>query len=512
MMNESAKRLDHVVVLMMENRSFDHLLGNFQRIDPACDGVLGQERRCNRVAALGQDFFQQAEAPGGLALQLLPTPFDPHHEFVDCLVQLGDLQQPSMSGFAENAYQGYHDQDGCRDNIAELVQRVMNYIPFGATPETDPLPGLQGLARAFTVCDHWFSPVPGPTFCNRFFAMKGSASGRVLMPASSAQLELFITDYADEISKDSIFSLLTDAGHDARVYSQGPTPFAFMVRGGGERLGMEQFRLDAAAGCLPALSWLEPDYNYTGSDGCAQHPPEDLRYGDAFIAQAYNALRGNDAAWRKTLFVVLYDEAGGFYDHLPPPAALAPDGFPADVPFDFTRCGGRVPAILASPWLARTVDPGVYDHTSLLAFICDRFGLDRARLGLRVAGASHFGEAPIWLEQPRDTPERMLEVAQPPRSQALTDHESGLAASLRMLIQGLAARVDRDAVETGVLEVARPLASGAGEGVYALQQLGWMVARIAERFKGGPPAPAAGGAPSGSTPPDAAPAGQNPPD
>lgn len=482
--------IEHIVVVMMENRSFDHLLGNFKKVDAQCEGVVaaddkldakGVPLRANYVKELDRNFHQKPDSD--LALPLLPAPFDPMHEFANCKYQLVDLKNPVMYGFAQDAYNAYKNKDGCKDKIADLVQRVMNYVPFGDTPEQDRLPGIQSLARHFAVCDHWFCSLPGPTFANRFFAMMGSCHGKVLMPGDWHDAKLALDDYCCQVGKDSIFSLVNESGRRAHVYSQGPTPFAFMAKDGGNRSPMRQFYKDAAAGKLPALSWIEPDYSYQGTDGCSQHPPEDLRYGDAFIAQVYNGLRANEAQWNKTLLVVVYDEHGGLYDHVAPPTTIAPDDFKADVDFDFTRLGPRVPAVLASPWIKRQVDKGQYDHTSLLAFICERFGLDKSRLGRRVAASNHFGNVPIWLDAPRsDTPKTIRVVEQPPRSQADKDHETGLAKQIGCLIEAMNLHVNADDLEDELLQKLRPVGRLLGH-VQPPDKLGSMIDGILTKLR-----------------------------
>jgi phospholipase C len=439
-------RIQHVVVLTMENRSFDHLLGDFKSVNPECEGINRKKPDSNSVAGISPAFTQTAEDPQDPDSFVLPSapPFDPMHEFSDVVTQLGgSLEKPRMTGFAQDAYDNYIKKaDGAyAPNIWALVQRVMNYIPFGATRDTDPLPAIQGLARAYTVCDHWFSAVPGPTWPNRFFAMMGSAHGRVLMPSDWTDAGLALKNFADQLCRESIFSLLDGAGQEGRVYSGGPVPLAIAAKGWGPRRTMADFRDDVRKGDLAAFTWIEPDH----FDGDSQHPPKDLRAGDRFIAEVYNALRANQALWAQTLFVVFYDEHGGFYDHVEPPESVAPDEFESDakdqngVRFNFERLGVRVPAILASPWLAAGIEKGVYDHTSLLAFVCDRFGLDRARLGRRVEKTAHFGDASIWLDSPRrdkDMP-RSLGLVELGATRALTAYESPLAADTRRVIEGL---------------------------------------------------------------------------
>lgn len=479
-------QIQHVVVLMMENRSFDHLLGGFRRINPACEGIDENHPASNVVKALpGRVFKQEKETAEYFGLPLKPAPFDPKHEFANVLRQLGgSLNAPAMTGFAEDTYASFANQDGFKKNIGDLAQRVMNYIPFGDSPASDPLPGIQGLARAFTVCDHWFSSLPGPTWPNRFFAMMGSAHGRVLMPSDWHDATQGIANFCDQVCKDSIFSLLAENNVSARVYSDGAIPLAAMVKASGTRFDIDQFERDVKANALPDFAWIEPDYSYEGSDGNSQHPPEDLRYGDGFMARIYNLLRANETAWNQTLFVVLYDEHGGFYDHVIPPATIAPDKTPADVDFDFTRLGVRVPAIVASPWIAAGVDKTVYDHTSLLAFVCDRFGLARARLGARVQSAAHFGDAPIWLNQPRtDTPASLRIAKAPPRTRALVEHETGLAAENRRLVLGLHAYLNGQDVEAA-WAAATPVTRGM-RALQPPQRLENMVAEITQALSRG---------------------------
>lgn len=476
----------HVVVLMMENRSFDHLLGGFWRINPDCDGVDEANPGSNRVAALsGRVFRQERETAEHFGLPLTPVAFDPKHEFVNVERQLGgSLDHPAMAGFAEDTYASFSGDGGFASDIAAMIQRVMNYVPFGDTPAADPLPALQGLARAFTVCDRWFSSIPGPTWPNRFFAMMGSAHGRVLMPSDWHDATQGIANFCDQICKDSIFSLLAESGNVARVYSDGAVPLAAMTKGAGARFDLRQFDQDVNSGTLPDFAWIEPDYSYSGSDGNSQHPPEDLRYGDAFIARIYNSLRGRPTVWEQSLFVVLYDEHGGFYDHVAPPAAVVPDDIAADVNFDFKRLGVRVPAIVASPWIRAGLDHAEYDHTSLLAFVCDRFGLQRSNLGRRVVAARHFGDAPIWLAAPRvDTPAALRIVNAPPRTRALTQHETGLAADSRKLVQGLHAYLNGQDVQAAWDADARTT-----RGLRALsppQRLDEMVGEITQAFAQG---------------------------
>lgn len=468
MPNNWPKQIRHVVVLMMENRSFDHLLGDYRSLDGSCDGVDRAQPRSNPLAAAdGGALTQQAQDRHDLGSWAPPPDvpaearigFDFGHEFDDVMRQLdvsgtGPLGAPKLDGFADDAYRkAQADLKQYRVYALDMAQRAMNYVRLGDTPDDDPLPAIQGLARHFTLCDRWFSSVPGPTWPNRFFAMTGSARGHVLMPGKGSVLK-GIQSLLAMFGETSIFSLLKESGLDARIYSDGRIPLAAFVRGGRQRYGIDDFKRDVAGDNLPQLAWIEPDYGLLGriaGFNDSHHPPEDLRFGDRFVGEVFNVLPQHPEVWKKTLFVLLYDEHGGFHDHVVPPLTQAPDASPADAPWlangaaPFTRLGLRVPAILASPWLrpglmpwqGEDIQAAHYDHTSLLAFLCDHFGLDRQRLGARVAAARHFGEAPIWLAAPTTQagarPFQLALTPLPARAVAQSP-ETGLATSTRQVL------------------------------------------------------------------------------
>jgi phospholipase C len=152
---------------------------------------------------------------------------------------------------------------------------------------------------------------------------------------------------------------------------------------------MPQFFTDVkgAEANFPSYCFIEP--NYFGSGQNDEHPPSDILRGEVLLAQVYNAIRANEALWEKTLLVVLYDEHGGFYDHVFPPACVPPDGNTGD--FSFAQYGLRVPAILISPWLEKQVLSDDLDHTSLLRYATDKWGL--GPLGARTAAAKSFASS-----------------------------------------------------------------------------------------------------------------------
>lgn len=425
------EKIKHVVVLMLENRSFDHMLGTLP-------GVDGFDPGHHNLVDVGSPPYVQTVRNNFL----MPQGFDPKHEFCDVATQLGAARD--MSGFAADARGTAHRMlpgfDALpADQQRAVVQSVMDCFGLGT------LPALHTLSQTFAVCDRWFASVPGPTWPNRFFAMMGSCHGRLLMPGGPLGAVIAVRSIAAQLGKSSIFSVLGPSMH--QIYTDYPTPLSALLKGANMPLPMQRFKADAAAGTLPAFSWIEPNFSAIVGQANSQHPPENVLRGDALIAEVYNTLR-DKPLWASTLLVVLYDEHGGFYDHVPPHATVAPDDCPADVDFDFSYTGVRVPALLVSPWVKRGVvkDQGaspIYDHTSLLAFVCDQFGLSgaKASLGRRVACARHFGTADIWRSVPDDSaPVEILSTpVQPNPSEAAS---SALHDALPGLVSGLAAHAE----------------------------------------------------------------------
>ena len=206
----------------------------------------------------------------------------------------------------------------------------MGYFPL------DFLPALHGLGRNFTVCDQWFSSLPGPTWPNRFFALSGTCLGRVDMPGdgtSGADIPGFFHQ-----TQDTIFDRMNDAGVNWKVYFHD-IPQSWTMKqlraphNAARYFYIRQFYEDArgAETQLPEFSLIEPDY--MGTEENDDHPPHDIMKAEKLIADVYNALRGNEELWNKTLLVVFYDEHGGFYDHVSPPmGAKPPDDHTAEIP------------------------------------------------------------------------------------------------------------------------------------------------------------------------------------
>ena len=414
--------IKHVVVLMMENRSFDHLLGGMSQIDPRVEGVR-PDRPYTNTAPNGKAFTQLPGADWVVKRDL-------DHEHEGTMEELGTPTDP-MSGFVATYVNRYPDASD-----AELAQ-VMAYFPFGQTPQEDALPVLHSLARNFGVCDHWFSSMPGPTWQNRFFMHSGTSLGHTKMPSKSDPSSMHI------YYQETIYDRLSEAGIDWKIFHDGIPQSIVLTRlltryltfrGYGS---MDEFyRLaEGDPAEFPQYTFVEP--RYFGSNENDQHPPADMRRGEELIADVYNAIRGNKALWESTLLVITSDEHGGFYDHVAPPETVAPDDYTTEWTFD--RLGVRVPTILVSPWIAKGVIKTVFDHTSLLRYLCDKWDLNP--LGRRMqpsAGdkqANTFADELMKLQSPRtDTPDRLAGPKIPLMRGATVTEEPPITGSREALL------------------------------------------------------------------------------
>jgi phospholipase C len=393
--------IKHVVVLMMENRSFDHMLGGMSQIDPNVDGVRPNNPYAN-TAPNGNMFQQQP-----IADWVVPRDLD--HELDGTLEEMGTSANP-MSGFVASYVKRYPDASD-----AELAQ-VMAYFPFGNTQEEDTLPVLHSLARNFGVCDHWFASMPGPTWQNRFFAHSGTCLGHTKMPSASDPLSMRL------YYQETIFDRLSESGIVWTIFHDGIPQSIVLTRLLTRYLtfrgydGMDDFYelADGDPSEFPQYAFIEP--HYFGSKENDQHPPADVRRGEMLIADVYNAIRKNQALWESTLLVITSDEHGGFYDHVEPPGTVAPDDHTAEWTFD--RLGVRVPTILVSPWIERGVIKTVFDHTSLLRYLCEKWNLEPLGLRMQAAAgtkrANNFADELAKLTSPRtDTPETLTAKVPP---------------------------------------------------------------------------------------------------
>ncbi|HXD89789.1 MAG TPA: alkaline phosphatase family protein [Candidatus Binataceae bacterium] len=404
--------IKHVIVLMLENRSFDHLLGD----QPGVNGIDRAHPRSNSYD--GRDYLQ---APGA-GRNVCP---DPRHEWDHVTRQIAG----NNGGFVYDYASSYPHAGPMQ------YQEVMSYHQRGS------LPALHTLADHFTVCDHWYAPVPGPTWPNRLFAMSGTSLGRVTMPEGPFSWNLhWYNQY-------TIFDRLNEVGEKWKVY-YGDFPLSFLLVNQWKPNNvachhpMTQFFFDVRqpAATFPAFAFIEPQYFSPGADD--DHPPHDTYSGDVLIKDVYNAIRKNDALWNETLLVVLFDEHGGFYDHEPPIAAVAPDANHGDN-FDFTKTGLRVPALLVSPFAAQRVISTPFDHTSLLKYLIDKW--DLGPLYNRTAHANSIASALLPAARTDATP-AVIDIEPQPALEAPADCDrlSRNQSAIVALSHALETTIDED--------------------------------------------------------------------
>jgi phospholipase C len=422
-------KIAYFVVLVLENRSFDNVVGWLYadqnnrpkyNIPPFPEG-----REPVYYGLFENQFYNQFQDDAtkhyiqkGADNCSMPG-MDPHETFCFVNRQLFELQNcvnptdelnPTMGGFLAD--------------YATLVPTHEQALQIMQTYTPDQLPILNGLAKAYAISDMWFSSVPSQTDCNRGFIGAGTSEGYT------------DNDYAEEwFDSMSIWNFLFNNNKDIswKIYHQDEwLGFECYTKRLFKQLWsfkddakwfpkMDQFYTDAANGSLPMFSFLEPAwYESSLGNGNDYHPPGNTLPGEEFLLKVFSALTQNTDAWNDTLFVVTFDEHGGCYDHISPPwNAMPPWGPPPATNsflqhgFKFDRFGVRVPTLLISPRIqAQTVFRSEkdwpksryvpYDHTSIIATLLKwkGFGPADAGLGKRVANAPTF-ENVITLEQPR---------------------------------------------------------------------------------------------------------------
>ena len=387
--------IDHIVVLMLENRSFDNMLGWQFGLDPR---LFNLTERGERIAVWGNEGIDRST-------MTMPDP-DPGELFTDMTYQLFEryfiadgLQPPpvpTMGGFVRN----YSNQ-----TIGTTLAYDPRAIMHCFHPDQVPVTSL--LARTFGVADRWFSSAPCQTWPNRFFVHTATADGWVNntpIPDEWKVAERFPYDMPTIFGQIKQHFLQFDKGW--RIYFHD-APQSILLSELWSHLdhfhGYRRFAQDVAGGDLQSYSFIEPRF-YPNLEQTLlpndQHPPHDVTLGEQLIADVYNTLRASDY-WEKTLLVVLWDEPGGCYDSVPPGPAQAPDDGRSPKPgqngFTFDRYGARVPALLVSPYIAPGIvaAPGAvpFDHTSIVRTVRERFASTAGPLTKRDAAAPSLAHA-----------------------------------------------------------------------------------------------------------------------
>jgi phospholipase C len=359
-------QIEHIVVVMQENHSYDNYLGMLRRGDGFTLGHSGVPTNTNldRQGTVVHAFS-------------MPTACQ--------------ANGPSQSW--NNSHRAYND--GRNDGFVV----ASGPVAMGYWNETD-IPFYYSLAKTFPLCDRWFSSTLAQTYPNRRFLLAGTAYGDVS------------TDTADILSPSPPNGTIMDQLNAHQIpwldyYTSLPSVGLFKGPTDENRaklVSIGQFFTDAAAGTLPGVSWVEPQF-----DQQSEEDPQDIQQGEHFVSQVVDAVM-HGPAWDKTILVWTYDEGGGYYDHVPPPAAIKPDDIPPritvppDQPGVYDRYGFRVPAAIVSPYARRDyVSHVVHDHTSILKLIETKWNLPA--LTFRDANADNLLDSldfhhPAFLEPP----------------------------------------------------------------------------------------------------------------
>jgi phospholipase C len=389
--------IKHIVQLMLENRSFDQMLGflyapsNRSTSNQPFEGLTGNESNPDDTGREVQVF----RIDNTSAHPYLMPGADPGEGLQSTNYQLFSTDVPAAGatptnrGFVIN-FKAAIASDLAKGYTDTLAGTVPSEIMGMYSPEM--LPIISGLAKGFAVCDHWFASAPTMTMPNRAFASAGTSQGHM-------------DDSTKTFTCPSIFGRLSQKNIDWAIYGYNAAPktrldFPDTQSAAQTHFGhFRDFQARAAAGTLPAYTFLEPSW---GAGGNSQHPNYDVSLGEQLILDTYNAVR-TGPGWNDTLLIITYDEHGGNYDHVAPPSGAAkPDNSSGEQGFDFTRFGVRVPAVLVSPRIAAgtvfRAKRGTIDHTSVLKTIELRWGL--TALTARDKAAPDLGDV-LTLATPR---------------------------------------------------------------------------------------------------------------
>ena len=339
---------EHVVVVMMENRSFDHFLGWMP-------GANGKQSGLTYLDSKGAAHPTHSLAPDYQGCGFL----DPGHSYNDGRVQ-------DNNGAADGWLLDGSDESTANPKQANDIYAIGYY-------GQDDLAFFGKAAPAFTACDNYFAGILAETYPNRFY-MHAAQTDRIKNDSTTSTLP-------------TIWSRLEEKGLSGRYYfSDLPFLALWGTRYANISKPFSQFLADATAGTLPNVAFIDPRFEDEGSGTSADdHPHADIRAGEAFLNQIYNALTASPD-WSRTVLVITYDEWGGFYDHVAPPLAPIPPASAAAGDKD-GRLGFRVPCVVISPFAKRSfIAHGQYDHTSILKMIEWRFGLSPLTVRDQTAG------------------------------------------------------------------------------------------------------------------------------
>jgi hypothetical protein len=438
-------RIKHVFVLMLENRSFDHMLG-FAGLS-GTDAATGQPTRADAldptVPRLGQDksrfntfegrrfFPRRGAADVGVA---------PGHDFAPVLEQLcgqyatyphgGPYPDINNTGFV-SSLEKEKDFRGHGDNVMDCF-------------DPNDLPILSQLACEFAVCDRWFCSMPGPTEPNRYFMSGANSGDNDESPDSDDLFSDSTVPWDGEDLGQTIFDVLDDADVDYKIYRGDHFPVVGEIKGVSNRFDTHEFEEhffdDLKDDDFDAkFIHIEPKYfdgyidliNHDFTTGNSQHPLGGVAEGERLIKKTYEAIR-NSRYWNSSMLIITYDEHGGFYDHVAPPTASPTGKFGKHHGFTFNQLGVRVPAVVISPFIPKgLIEHRLLEHCSIIRTVCDLFDVPYPKDGRdirKVCGVGHLAQ----LSEPRtDTPKTLHEVVVSSIAEAAPRKVASLAAAAR---------------------------------------------------------------------------------
>ncbi|CAG7931386.1 unnamed protein product [Penicillium olsonii] len=398
--------IKNIVVLVQENLSFDHFAGGLD-YDSSIDGPQGY---CNPANVSLPDSAKVCANP--IAKNIASD--DPNHSISGGNMQVFGTYHPasgakaSMDGFISEQRASYP-----KDDLNRAAEAINYFTP-------DHIPVFNSIAQNFVLFDRWFASVPGPTNPNRAYLTSGTSHGH------GKNDDDFLTS---ALPQKSIFEQLSDKGITWKNYENSTKSdpaflpdalfYDWTAKNGKDNVvPINQFYTDAEAGNLPQFTWINPECcNYM-----SMHPPSPINMGENFVKGIYEAVR-NSPQWNETLFILTWDEHGGFADHVSPPTDVPAgdsltyseaSGDGKEYTFHFDRLGVRVPTVLISPWVSKGVvqhqpsGGNEFTHTSILKFVSELWGLDS--LSPRVDWSPSFGSL-VTNKFRSDTPEKLPDAA-----------------------------------------------------------------------------------------------------
>ncbi|CAN97323.1 MULTISPECIES: alkaline phosphatase family protein [Sorangium] len=405
------KNVQHFFVLMLENRSFDHLFGlsDIAGTSATTGEKVGIEGLSDKTLFLKNSSGESVQIDKNSLLARNRLRRDVPHEFEDVKRQLCGPRHDGPYSDESITMGGFIADRGGEDPDMEDAVRCVG---------PGHLRVFNALASEFVICDHWFSSVPGPTFPNRMFAHAATSGGIAGSPTTWQIVRHTVDGY--DFRNGHIFGRLRQKGIPWEIFVHDRIENMSVLLDGISAAGVKEFsqftwELNQDP-FRPQYIFIEPRYDaIVGhySRGNSMHPIGDMVKAELLVKDVYETIRAVPRVWERSALIVVFDEHGGFFDHVRPPKAPAPGDGSSNSAFDFERLGPRVPALIISPLIPRNlVDSRVYDHTSILRTVAQRF--DLPPLTKRDASANSLEHLFSLDSARRDTPKRLPDPAWPP--------------------------------------------------------------------------------------------------